>query len=213
MPKENSVTAKSGEQMFFFENNGSRLFGVLHTPIDETLKKPFGWVFCSPFGEERGFSQRLMVEWARVLCQEGYCVLRFDYRGYGDSDGLFESFTIDNHLEDLGVAIEEFQELAGVPIGGLCGLRLGATVAALGAERFAPHAGLILWEPIVKGGKYADQLLRGVMAKEMSNTGKAPRTRAQLKQCLSRGEQVVVEGHPLTDAIFSSLVGIGNPAP
>lgn len=208
MRKDTNTIGSTNEKMFFFESNGSRLFGVLHVPIEERNKKPYGWIFCSAFAEERGFSQRLMVEWARVLCKEGYFVLRFDYRGYGDSDGNFEEFTVENYFDDLENAIIEFQKRASVPVGGLCGLRLGASIATIGAHRFVPNARLILWEPIISGEKYADQLLRFVMAKEMSDTGRAPRTRDQLKQCLKLGEQVIIEGHALTYDIFKSLVEI-----
>lgn len=196
-------------QMFYFDSYGNRLFGVLHTPdVEFSHQNKTGLIFCSPFGEERGFTQRLMVEWANVLCQKGYYVLRFDYRGYGDSDGLFEEYTIEDHLLDLGKAIDEYYRRVGAPLTGLCGIRLGASIAALGAKRFAPHAALILWEPIVNGDKYADLLLRGAMAKEMANYGTKPRNREQLKQCLANGEKVIIEGHPLTDDIYRSIVDI-----
>ena len=60
----------------------------------------------------------------------------------------------------------------------------------------------------MSGDRYMDDLLRGVMAKELANTGRAPRTRDQLKAHMAAGGDVIVEGHPLTDAIYRSIAGI-----
>ena len=193
---------------FYFNNLNSTLFGVIHCPILNKKRENFGFIICSAFAEERGFTQKLMVEWARHLCNMDYYVMRFDYRGYGDSEGLFESYNINNYLEDLGGAISEFKKKMDVNIVGFCGIRLGATIAALGANIFAPNACLILWEPIVNGDKYTDALLRWVIAKEMVNTGKAPRNRNQLKDQLLNGDDVVVEGHPINLSIYESLTNI-----
>lgn len=207
--RETSSSPQTREHPFFFRNAGERLFGVLHRPPDDAPPANCGWVFCSPFGEERGFAQRFMVEWARVLCEEGYWVLRFDYRGYGDSEGLFEEFTAEDHIADIQAAIQELQRRSGVPCIGLCGLRLGATLAARASLREGGKRALILWEPIVNGQRFMDEMLRWIMAKEMANTGKAPRIRAQLKEDLAKGTaDVVLEGHPLTDAIYQSIVSL-----
>ena len=131
-----------------------------------------------------------MVEWGRVLCREGFWVLRFDYRGYGDSDGLFEQFTIDDYLADIRTAMAELERRAGVPCRGLCGLRLGATLAALTAPSLAKPPMLILWEPVINGADYIDELLRLVMAKQMKESGGAPKTRDQLKQDILNGGEV-----------------------
>lgn len=194
-----------GEQAFFFDSGGQRLFATLHAPPGPARG---AWVFCGPFGEERGFAQRTCVAWARTLAAAGHFVLRFDYRGYGDSEGWFEQFTADDHVADVLAARAELERRAGVPCSGLFGLRLGASVATLAAARGELGVALALWDPIVNGDRYMEGLLRGVMVKEMANTGAAPRTRAQLKEHLASGGEVVVEGHPLTDAVYRSVAAI-----
>jgi len=196
------------EHPLYFGEPGQRLFGVLHQPAAGADRKDAGWLFCSAFAEERNQSHRHMVEWARVLCREGFWVLRFDYRGYGDSDGLFEQFTIDDYLADIRTAIAELERRAGVPCRGLCGLRLGATLAALTAPSLADAPMLILWEPVISGADYVDELLRLVMAKQMKESGGAPKTRDQLKQDILSGGEVDVFGHVITEPIFKSLLGI-----
>ncbi|MFY3745938.1 alpha/beta hydrolase [Anaeromyxobacter sp. Red801] len=200
------------EQAFYFTSAGRRLFAVLHAPPDPAASRG-GWLLCAPFGEERGFAQRTCVEWARALAAAGHWVLRFDVRGYGDSEGLFEEFTPDDHVEDVLAARQELERRAGVRCQGLWGLRLGATLATLAAARGGLEVALALWEPVVSGERYMDGLLRAVMVKEMTNTGRAPRTRDQLRENLAAGGQVIVEGHPLTDAIHRSIAAIDLAAP
>ncbi|MBN2195885.1 MAG: alpha/beta hydrolase [Polyangiaceae bacterium] len=194
------------EHAFYFEHRGRNLFGTLHEPAMAALRR--GWVFCSPFGEERGFSQKMAVEWARVLCEAGYWVLRFDYRGYGDSEGLFHEFSADDHVEDILSAVMHLEDRIGIPCRGLWGMRLGASLAARAVEKGNLRVALALWDPIVSGEKYMDELLRATMAKEMANTHRAPRTRAELKQHMAEGGEVIVEGHPLTGPIHQSVAAI-----
>jgi uncharacterized protein len=205
---ERDARGAGREHAFFFVHEGRRLFATLHEPLAPVGPSPSGWVCCAPFGEERGFAQRTAVLWARALCQEGHWVLRFDARGYGDSQGSFAEFTLDDQVADALAAGRELTARAGVACPGFWGLRLGGAVAVLAARRSARAHPLLLWEPVVNGDRYMDDLLRGVMVKEMANTGKAPRTRADLKQHLAGGGEVAVEGHVLRDATYRSIAAV-----
>jgi len=199
--------ATPSEQAFYFTSGGQHLFATLHHPAANTAPAG-GWLLCAPFGEERGFAQRTCVEWARALSAAGHWVLRFDYRGYGDSEGLFEQFTAEDHIADILAARLELERRSGVPCRGLWGLRLGASLATLAAVRGKLDVALALWEPIVSGDRYMEDLLRWVMVKEMANTGRAPRTRDDLKAHMAAGGQVIIEGHPLADAAYRAIARI-----
>ncbi|MDP1768783.1 MAG: alpha/beta hydrolase [Nitrospirota bacterium] len=147
------------ETPMFFENGSYRLFGVLHEPA--TAPSGWGWVFCHPFAEEKLWAQRVYVSFARMLAARGAWVLRFDAMGNGDSQGRFSDSSVDTMLSDIGCAIRRLERSSGTALNvGLLGLRFGATLAALAAERCPTVGKLVLWEPIVDGGKYMQELLR-----------------------------------------------------
>ena len=198
------------EEAFFFDPPAGRLFGTLHRPA-ERPRRGAGWLLLSPFGTERTYSHRMMFEFARALAREGFDVLRFDYRGRGESAGLAEEFTVEDHVEDAVAAADELERRAGVPCRGMLGLRLGATVAALAAGATRRDPLLVMWEPVADGARYCGELLRTAMANELVDTGGTPRTRAEMEAALSRKETVVVDGHPLTRAMFGSLATVHLP--
>ncbi|MHC5056880.1 MAG: alpha/beta fold hydrolase [Planctomycetota bacterium] len=199
------------EEAFFLGagtgRSGERLFGVLHRP-SRHARRGAGWLICSPFGTERTCSHRAMFEIARALAREGFDVLRFDYRGCGESSGSPEEFTFEDHAKDAAVAAAELERRAGVPCRGMLGLRLGAAVAARAAGATGREPLLVMWEPVADGARYCGELLRTAMANELVDSGAAPRTRAEMEDALSRNESVVVNGHPLTRGMFTSLATV-----
>ncbi|MCL4692804.1 MAG: alpha/beta hydrolase [Candidatus Hydrogenedentes bacterium] len=202
------------EHCIYFGDEPWRMFGVLHEPAMEPGGEPLAWVVCSPLGQERGNSHRVLVEWSRVLAGRGHWVFRFDYRGTGDSAGRQEDFTVDDHVQDTVRAIRELERLSGTVCSGLCGLRFGATVAALTAIQRAGPARLILWEPVPQGRAYVDSLLRLVLAREMTRKEGPGRTRSNLYDDLSAGALLLADGQPVTSRIADSFVAVDlNAAP
>lgn len=204
----NSLTPSSGatralsrveETPFFF---GDGLFGVIYRPAP---CRPSGWVVCNPFGSERTRAHRVLVELARCLAADGSCVLRFDYRGTGDSLGDFGDYSIDDYLDDIDSAVAQLEQVSGVRCGGLIGLRLGADLAALSSSRHGTRRDLVLWEPIVNGTRYQKTILRTVMANEMTNSSGVHRTRTDLKRDLAAGRSVSVDGFAVSSLMFDSL--------
>lgn len=192
---------------------GDGIFGVLHHPSCAVRS---GWVICNPFGMEKTNSHRLNFEWARALASAGHWVLRFDYRGTGDSAGAFEGSTIHDYIDDIGKAVAELERLSGVPCKGLAGLRLGAGLAAIFAARTQLELDLVMWEPVIDGRKYRDSLLRTAMANELVNSGGLHKSRNDLRRELEAGRPVSVDGFALTAPMYDSLetldlVALGRP--
>ena len=141
---------------FFLGDPAQPVFGVFHPPAG-TTERGLGVVLCQPFGHEYFRSHRAVRSLAARLSREGFPTLRFDYTGTGDSAGDDTNQSFDQWHADLALAIEEIRDMAAVRQVILIGLRLGGTVACtFPADSTVTQ--LIMWDPIVSGGRYASEL-------------------------------------------------------
>jgi uncharacterized protein len=195
------------EEPFFFELAGESLFGFLHRP---TAVPRGGIVFCHAFAEEKLWSHRVYVGFAREAAAAGYAVLRFDMRGEGDSSREFEDTTLETRIEDVGRAVQELrQRIPGLPSLILVGHRLGGSIAAAAAVQMKDLAdGLVIWDPIVDGADYFGQLLRSNLTTQMATEGKVSRTREALIAGLNAGNSVIVDGYGLTAALYRGIASL-----
>lgn len=198
------------ETPLFFSNRGSKLFGVLHDPEENDRHKAF--VFCHPFAEEKLWSHRVFVSFARKLARRGYTVFRFDYRGYGDSEGDFADMTMQHQLDDIESAVSFLQsQTSDTQEIGLLGYRLGATLALRSILQNENTAPLILWDPILNGERYAQEFLRSHLTTQLAVYGEIRETRDQLLLRMRAGERVNVEGYDVTQEVYDSLTEIKVP--
>lgn len=107
------------ETPVLFNCGGAELVGILHAPrAPETI----GVVIVTGGPQYRVGSHRQFVQVARRLADAGIPVLRFDYRGMGDSDG--ESVSFENAHRDIEAAIDclivRLPTLKKVVLWGLC---------------------------------------------------------------------------------------------
>jgi len=117
-----------------FNNRGQRLVGVLHLPdILSGDRKAPGIAMFHGFTGNKTEAHRFFVHVARSLCDSGFVVLRFDFRGSGDSDGEFEDMTLPGEVDDAKKALSFLARqrwVVGAKIGVL-GLSMGGRVAAI----------------------------------------------------------------------------------
>ena len=100
-----------------------------------------------------------MRQLAILLGRAGFSVLRFDYFGCGDSAGGGDEGSLEQWTEDTAAAVDELRDYAQVRHVSLIGLRLGASLAALVGSDRRELRGAVLWEPIVSGTSYVEELL------------------------------------------------------
>lgn len=121
-----------------FENQGEHLVGILHVPdkLESGGKAP-GVVMLHGFTGNKIENHRLFVLTARDLCDLGFVVLRFDFRGSGDSDGDFEDMTVPGEISDAEEALTFLmgQRWVNREAVGILGLSMGGRVAAILASR------------------------------------------------------------------------------
>src|SRR6516225_1390301 len=118
-----------------------------------------GVVLCNPFGYDALCTHRGWRRLAQRLAARGMPVLRFDYPGAGDSLGDEEDpRRIEAWIDSIAGAVRHLRERTGVEQVSLCGLRLGATLAALAGERMGDIDGLVLLSPALSGRNYLREL-------------------------------------------------------
>ena len=141
---------------FYFGDSSRPLFGI-HHPAQGRQQRA-GVVICHPFGQEYLRAHRSLRELGSRLAGAGFHALRFDYHTCGDSAGEAAEARVEEWLGDTLAATLEIRETAGSPRVALVGLRLGATLAGLAADRLGGVEALVLWDPILKGATYLEEL-------------------------------------------------------
>ena len=127
-----------------FKCKGKQLAGVLHIPKNN--KHPV-IIMCHGWGSNKlGTWQGLFVKAAREFCKKGFSVLRFDFRGSGDSEGEFEEQTVETMLEDLDCVLNNLDKnYVNTDKIGLIGHSLGGKISLLKAAKDKRIKCLALW--------------------------------------------------------------------
>lgn len=143
---------------YFFASGNRRLMGLYHAP--EAPRTPRSAViFCNPFGQEAIRSHRMYRVLADRMARSGYAALRFDYSCTGDSEGECTEGRLAHWIEDVRAADREVVARSGATRVTWVGLRLGATLALLAADRDPGHeVNLVVWDPVLSGANYLKEL-------------------------------------------------------
>jgi len=155
-------------------------------------------VLCYPFGQEYMRSHRAFRQLAFLLSKRGFHVFRFDYHGTGDSAGASTDVSVSECVENVHQAVEELAEQAGVSRMSLVGLRLGATFAAQAAKKAGRLDGLVLWDPVVDGNDYYEQMR--CSANPSNSRAKGARSQP--------GDLIGVLGFPITRSLRDGIRGL-----
>ncbi|MBL4589441.1 MAG: hydrolase 1, exosortase A system-associated, partial [Alphaproteobacteria bacterium] len=125
---------------------GETVMGILYQP-----ERPLtvGMVLVVGGPQYRVGSHRQFVVLARFLAEQGVSVLRFDYRGMGDSSGVMQDF--EQAQPDIKAAVNIFFEhnasVKKVVLWGLCDAASAIGFYAAGDDRVK---GLVLLNPWVR---------------------------------------------------------------
>ena len=177
---------------FYFGSPARPLYGVYHPPRRDRRGDggaQRGAVLCYPFGVEYMRAHRAFRQLTTLLTRAGVHVLRFDWFGTGDSAGDGRDASVEQWRADVGDAVQELRDTTGLDRVSLVGLRLGATLALEGARGRDDVDHLVLWDPIVSGAAYLEELL------EREGYGGFPAGR----------EVVGLQGFPLTHRLFQEI--------
>ena len=151
----------ASEHPLSFEVNNERIHGMLHLPINASAPHPCVLMLHGFTGTSIE-PHRLFVLMARAFAAAGIAALRFDFRGSGQSEGVFSEMTLTRELEDALAALALLEGRSDVIDRsrlGILGLSMGGLMAALTAGT-VPVKALALWapaSPAVMLGFFAEQ--------------------------------------------------------
>jgi exosortase A-associated hydrolase 1 len=129
-----------------FSCQGDTLIGIVHVPETPRTRGVLAIVAGGP--QYRGGCCRQLVQMARSLADEGFPVMRFDYRGLGDGAGDYKGFL--DIAPDLNAAIDTFLAQApGVEEVVLWGGCDASSAALIHGPKHPKVKGLILGNPFV----------------------------------------------------------------
>jgi len=133
----------------FIESSVGRLYSVHYQP--RSLRKEHAVLFAQSLDHEYVRGHRNLQQLALALSGRGFDVIRFDYLGTGDSDGLCEEVTVETMGRDLLNVRQHIIDHMDVRQVSLVGLRLGATLATHFRGDFQC---MLLWDPVPSGKLY-----------------------------------------------------------
>jgi len=196
---------RTGEEFLWPTLGGKRTVAVLMRPVDAS--RPTGFVFCHSFGIEQVHLGRLEVMVARALARAGFPVLRYHGQGYGESEGDVPEITLSSHLADAADAVSLMRERGGVEKVGLVGARFGGTVAALVADRSEVDQ-LVLWDPVVDGGRFINGLFRQRALAGIAGRSKNGPSIKEMKLALQTDGWTDLGGMPLSRTAHDEIAGV-----
>lgn len=192
---------------FFLNRDGRRLFGVLHGAIAGSAAER-AVVVCSPLFDEKLWSHRVLVNLARHLAQLGIPVLRFDYFGDGESEGLFENASVSTRVRDIEDAVEFCRRETGTRQVFLLGLGYGASLALRASAEAGGDAvaGTVAWAPVIDGERYLNDILRAHLSAQMIVHRKIIHDREALIGQILADQSVNIEGYEICKPLFTEMI-------
>ena len=196
------------EHAGYFEVPGAHLYTVLHEVKDPITRV----LLVGPFASQRHNSYLPWVRWARFLAANRIEVLRYDYRGIGESTGVFDEMNLKDWSADVQLLSSWLDaRTPHVPFL-LHGLELGAIFAGR-----AFHAGiadgLLLWSAPADANKaLRSTLMRWVSLEQIFKCAVERRTASDYIRELESGSPQEVEGYLWSTRLWQESFEFSLPA-
>ncbi|MCP4633951.1 MAG: hypothetical protein GY855_13585 [candidate division Zixibacteria bacterium] len=191
------------QQHYFMDYKDSKIFFAYHPPA-ENSRNGCGVLICDPILEEKQDAHRAIVNFSNLLSDNGFGVLRFDFRGQGESNGDFNQFSPDDLFDDILLAIKELKSKQGLSSVNVLSLRYGGNLAVKVLDNIDVNR-LILWAPIYDCRSYAEMILRSNLTTQLLKHRKVIENRAALVKKLSDGKTINIDGYELNKLWYDHI--------
>jgi len=125
----------------FFKSEGQKISGVLHLPDQNSPP-----CVIASHGLLSSKDSEKYIALGERLSREGIAMLRFDFRGIGESEGRLEDDTVSRRIGDLGAAIDFMLSRPGLgKTIGLVGSSLGGYISLFKAAADREVRALVIW--------------------------------------------------------------------
>ena len=192
---------------FFFGPSNQQVFAIYHPPVGGNGQVVLT-VICPPLFSDYMRTHLALRDLALALAEKGQHVLRFDYRGTGDSFGQLGEVAISDWVEDIALAVHEGREISGSSVVRLLGVRAGALLACKSVGATNSVQRLVLWDPVPEGVGYLESLRRVQVAMLKRNyyLSRAERRQAMHEYAGYRlSERMLEEFRSLDASAYSSV--------
>ena len=125
----------------FFESEGMKISGILHLPERENPP-----CVITSHGLLSSKNSEKYIVLGEEISGEGMAMLRFDFRGIGESEGREEDNTISKKITDLSAAIDFVRSYPGLGNRiGLLGSSLGGFLSLMKASMDKKIRAVVIW--------------------------------------------------------------------
>ncbi len=192
---------------FISTTTGDSLFSVLYLPEREPS---CCLLICPAWGDEHRSAYGATVGISRFLADNGAAVLRFDYRGCGDSSGESSQITLSTLKSDITCAARALKNqfptlpliLSGVRMGGDLALELADSLAALRVAAIAPVLQGAAWLGRERGRK---RLRESMIRREAASSAATAQSVAKPSTKLPDNLAEDLGGVPISKTMLSEL--------
>lgn len=198
-------TQCAAEEFGYLSGGDEQIYCVRHAPIGHRVGQVL-LAGCYAFSRERAYIS--WVRWARFLARHGLEVLRFDYRGSGESTGNFVEMDFDAWLEDTRCCARWLRDQGGGCPLVLHGFELGALLTCRVFSQGIGDA-LLAWSPpaslrvMLCQALHMHRIQRYTMRTQASRAG-AEDFRAELEA----GRPVVVGGCTISPRLWKQSADV-----